>query len=376
VLYIGLIPATLALAIALFIKQTKERSHGEYGDRFLVSLFLVILVGQYALTQIYYPFNSGIHKTQRLKETALFRQLGPDDRVGIVSNRLNEIEEKVHNEIGYTDKDASLELSLAMQAYPEVTKYQSNNTMHGDYISGLGPGVYTKGANFTSPRLVNYHNRILKKDENAQRIFMRTKAYLQIGQASVDSKLLDVAGINYIISSLPLENDKLELVTRGDSYYIYRNKKTVEKFYFAYDIKTIKDKEETLNILESNQFTPGVDAIIEGQLDIMTKGSEIGDVKILEYSQGRIKLFAKNSGSRLLVINEGYHPGWKAFSNGQELKINRTNYLFMGLLLEKGRHDIELRFSQPAFKFGLIISFFSFGMISLIIITRYKKVIL
>ena len=373
VLYIALIPATLALSLALFIKQTKEPSHGAYGGRLVVSLFLIILVGQYSLTQIYYPFNSGIHKTQELKEAEIFSHLGPDDRIGIVFNGLDEVEEKVREEIGYTDKDASLRLSLAMQAYPEVTRFQSNITMYGGFISSLGPAVYTRGSNVTSRRLVTYHDRLLKKDAKFREYFKRIKAYLRIGKSSIGSKLLDVAGINHIISSLPLLEEKLVLVEHGDSYYVYRNGKAAPKFYFARGIKTIRDKGEILNKLESNHFAPGIDVIVEEQLDIWPKENESGNANVMEYFPGRIKLLVENAEPNLLVINESYHPGWKAFSGGQELKIIRANYLFMGLALRAGKHDVELRFRPPAFGLGILISSLTLGLILFIAIANIQR---
>jgi uncharacterized membrane protein YfhO len=171
-------------------------------------------------------------------------------------------------------------------------------------------------------------------------------------------------------------NEKLELIERGDTYYVYQNRKAAPKFYFARDIRTIRDKEEILNKLESSHFAPGIDVIVEEKLDIWQKENKSGNAYILEYFQGRIKLLIENTEPSLLVINESYHPGWKAFSDSQQVEIIRANYLFMGVSLETGKHEIDLRFRPPAFVIGVLISCLTVGLILFIAIAniqRHKK---
>ena len=47
---------------------------------------------------------------------------------------------------------------------------------------------------------------------------------------------------------------------------------------------------------------------------------------------------------RFLVLNELYHPRWKAFADGRELRIYPTNVVMRGLVVPPGTTRIELRF--------------------------------
>jgi hypothetical protein len=51
--------------------------------------------------------------------------------------------------------------------------------------------------------------------------------------------------------------------------------------------------------------------------------------------------------SRFLVLNEMYHPGWKAFADGNELTIYATNIVMRGLIVPAGVGEVQLRFMPP-----------------------------
>ncbi|MEW5949890.1 MAG: YfhO family protein [Thermodesulfobacteriota bacterium] len=369
--YIAVAMGALALSAWGFIKQSKRTGKTRYFGP--TGLLVIIVAGQYSLTQIYYPFNSGIKKTQELKETQILSRLDSSDRIGIIFNTQHEIEKKVREDIGYTDKDASLELSIALQAYPEITRFQSNITMDGSYFSSLGPAVYTRGSHFTSQRLADYHSRILEASPDLKAYFEKIKSYLCLSPVSIDSRLLDIAGLNYVISSLPLSHEKLEQVARGDIFFIYKNTSAVPKFYFSNKAVTTDDKKTIFSALESVDFKPGFNVVIEKKLNITKKDGPIGKIGLEEYSSGRIKLAVDSVQSGLVVINEGYHPGWTAHIDGKESEILRANYLFMALPLGPGKHYVELSFEPPAFRFGLIISCLTLGALLLVIIAKWFK---
>ncbi|HLC41734.1 MAG TPA: fibronectin type III domain-containing protein [Methylomirabilota bacterium] len=51
-----------------------------------------------------------------------------------------------------------------------------------------------------------------------------------------------------------------------------------------------------------------------------------------------------SSEARFLVLNELYHPRWKAFADRSELKIFRTNLVMRGVVIPAGTSRLELRF--------------------------------
>lgn len=79
----------------------------------------------------------------------------------------------------------------------------------------------------------------------------------------------------------------------------------------------------------------------------------------------------KTSKSKMLCIPISYSKGWKASDNGQSVKIEKVNGMFIGILLDQGDHKIKLSYTTPGIKAGAVLSLFS--VILLFGIVKRKK---
>ena len=59
-------------------------------------------------------------------------------------------------------------------------------------------------------------------------------------------------------------------------------------------------------------------------------------------------------GGGFLVTGENYYPGWKAYVDGEETEIYKTDYLLMGVNVPSGEHTIEFRFQPRSVLVGMI----------------------
>ena len=74
------------------------------------------------------------------------------------------------------------------------------------------------------------------------------------------------------------------------------------------------------------------------------------------FSQKNIKGRISLDGKKLLFFSIPFDKGWVAFDNGQPIPIVTANIGFMGILLDKGIHHIELRYGVPYIKTALSVS--------------------
>ena len=59
---------------------------------------------------------------------------------------------------------------------------------------------------------------------------------------------------------------------------------------------------------------------------------------------------------KLLALSIPYSEGWKAYVDGKETEIKRTNIMYMGIELEKGDHVITLYYNTPYLKTGVALT--------------------
>lgn len=58
---------------------------------------------------------------------------------------------------------------------------------------------------------------------------------------------------------------------------------------------------------------------------------------------------------KYLVLSIPYQKGWTALVDGQEAELLRANYMYMGLALPAGEHEITLTYEIPGVRYSLVI---------------------
>lgn len=84
-----------------------------------------------------------------------------------------------------------------------------------------------------------------------------------------------------------------------------------------------------------------------------------GTVDYKQITNSHIQIKATADEDSYLVTLDGFYPGWKAFIDGNETAIHRTNYDFRGVLLPKGNHVVDFRYQPNSILYGSIVSSFA-----------------
>lgn len=107
-------------------------------------------------------------------------------------------------------------------------------------------------------------------------------------------------------------------------------------------------------------FEPSTDAIMlnsEAQKISSKIYSGLGSVKMTEYNPMVLKYDFDSKEKQLVVFSEVYYKdGWKAYVDGKETPIVKTNYLLRGIEVPSGFHKIEMRYEYPFFKTANLLS--------------------
>ena len=76
------------------------------------------------------------------------------------------------------------------------------------------------------------------------------------------------------------------------------------------------------------------------------------------------------STDKFLCLAIPYMDGWKAYVDGEEVKLYQANTAFMGVELLAGNHEVELRYWLPGLTVGIILS--GIGVICLFALVIYQ----
>jgi len=123
----------------------------------------------------------------------------------------------------------------------------------------------------------------------------------------------------------------------------------------------LKPTEEVLDFMKSDSFDPFSSVVFEPEnasfVWPVTTGERFhGNCFITEYGDKAIRIKSSANQPCYLVLTEMYYPGWQATVNGQPAEVLRGDYLFRVIPLDRGEHDVEMRFVCRPFQAGAIIS--------------------
>jgi uncharacterized membrane protein YfhO len=80
-------------------------------------------------------------------------------------------------------------------------------------------------------------------------------------------------------------------------------------------------------------------------------------LSITYFSQNRIKGTIQSDSTRMLFLSIPYDKGWHAIVDGKQTEPMLCNIGFLGLILDAGKHEIELFYEPPFFRLSLYMTF-------------------
>lgn len=164
--------------------------------------------------------------------------------------------------------------------------------------------------------------------------------------------VIAMMNVKYVISPSRLSNPSLIPITdiSGQSIYIYRLMDFIPRGFFINQLKVIPKSTERLNYLNSVEFSPRDEVIIEKELDINFTSTESNSSQLKKFEPGHLKWDIQAKSNALFVISESYFkPGWKAYLNDSIIPIYKANHIHMAVLIPEGEHQLRLEFEPESF---------------------------
>jgi len=174
-------------------------------------------------------------------------------------------------------------------------------------------------------------------------------------------RVLDLLGVSLIFHPIADTNqswaypvwenpNRFVPVFNDGNFEIYRNHTALERVRLFYNFEIIKEKQEIIERFYSRDFDfrnvlileeePNVNSKFKIQNSKLDKRPE-GSVKIISYTPNVVTIEAKTEAPALVFLSDNFYPGWKAFVNGKETKILRTDYSFRAVVVPEGESIVE-----------------------------------
>ena len=166
--------------------------------------------------------------------------------------------------------------------------------------------------------------------------------------------LLGVRDVMEPTSDPPLDVPGLRLAYSGRDARVYSNASALPRAWVVGDQRVVDGEDAALDAVGDAGWKPRRKAIVEHRLDGL--GGTGGSARLESYEPERVEIDAISRGPGLLVLSDLHYPGWKAEVDGEEVDIERVNYLMRGVPLEDGEHRVSFRYEPASWRIGWILS--------------------
>lgn len=171
---------------------------------------------------------------------------------------------------------------------------------------------------------------------------------------SYRSMLEDLFGVRFIVLGEPIETidpalkpGDVKLVARTRDAYIYENPRALPRVLLA----TQWQKADFAKLVGDGGW-PDVDprrtVLLEQAPANAPNGGEAGSVRILRYDNTDIEIEADAPSGGFVVLNDVWHPWWRASVDGKPAGILKANVLFRAVIVPPGRHVVRFTFHPIA----------------------------
>jgi uncharacterized membrane protein YfhO len=171
------------------------------------------------------------------------------------------------------------------------------------------------------------------------------------------------------IGRLPEDKFKIVHVDQAKGLVTSLNPAYLPRAFFVNQAYVARNKSAVFDSLNSPSFNPQLQAILEKEPSPIPLKPDTSSVAIVSYQAHDIVLEAFTDRPSLLVLSEIYYPpGWKAYVDGKETEIYKTNYVLRSVVVPVGKHMVEFKYYSATYTLGLTLSSLGWGISAVLIL--------
>ncbi|MFN7921234.1 MAG: YfhO family protein [Bryobacteraceae bacterium] len=163
----------------------------------------------------------------------------------------------------------------------------------------------------------------------------------------------EIFGVRYRVSKQPGPMWNREVGTAGE-WKIFENPNALPQAWVVHKTEKI-DATQTLAYYGKTEWSPRTTALVTATPPAL-ESCDAGDAYLLSRVSNRVKLWAEMPCRGMVVLSDIYYPGWKVTVDGRAAELMEVNGCMRGVVVEKGAHRIEMRYSPWTFYAGLLLT--------------------
>jgi hypothetical protein len=175
------------------------------------------------------------------------------------------------------------------------------------------------------------------------------------------SSLYNFLNVQFVIADKgqpPGDATFVPVFDQDPSLDVYMNTEARPRVSLIYTAAVVSNGEVAFAAIHAAGFDQAQQAVVEGG-PALSGGPPSGATNLYyeSYAPEAVSVVALTPAPAYVVFSDVWYPGWRAWVDGAEVPIYRTNFAFRGIYLAAaGQHTITLRYDPWSWKLGGAVS--------------------
>jgi O-antigen/teichoic acid export membrane protein len=191
---------------------------------------------------------------------------------------------------------------------------------------------------------------------------------------ALDSPLLDLLNVRYVVTTQEIESPKYERVYQGH-VSIYRNKGCMPRAFWLPDTSVVVADDVARAV---QRYDPRYHVILDPGAGMPAADPVRGtpeEATVRSYAHNEVFIDVELDEPGWLILADSYFAGWRAYvrplggseQQEREAPIARHSGNFRAVHLEPGRHTVRFKYTPTSVKVGLFLSFLGIMVLALML---------
>ncbi|HWC00352.1 MAG TPA: YfhO family protein [Bryobacteraceae bacterium] len=160
--------------------------------------------------------------------------------------------------------------------------------------------------------------------------------------------------MNYTVSRASNRAGQQDLFTSRSGIKVFANPAAFPRAWTVHHLLTAPDEDRGAGLVRDGAFDLRDTAVLAGAAPSLDRCESPDRVTWIDRRPSTVALRAQMGCKGMLVVGDNWYPGWHAQVDGKPVPIWRVNTVIRGIVLEKGSHQIVMRYRPASVYVGLI----------------------
>jgi len=167
---------------------------------------------------------------------------------------------------------------------------------------------------------------------------------------------------------------RLRPVGDAGTMRLWENLQSLPRAYLVPRHEVVRDPDRALALVQQGDFDPRTLVLVDREIEWRLGGVPPPTEAIAweELSPQRARLRVQSPAPTVLVLADLYWPGWRVTVDGEQRPVLRADYLFRGVAVEPGDHEVEFSYAPASLRIGALLSLLTLGALAVFAVRQRR----